>query len=69
MLVDAGWLNVGDILAKEGRADLAAEVRRFIEEMPPARTDKELVAAALLETTHRHKLERTLISDAPTTPA
>ncbi len=59
--VDGGWLNIRDALAKEGRADLATEVRRFIEEMPPARTDKELVAAALLETTRRRKLERTLM--------
>jgi hypothetical protein len=59
--VDAGWLNIGDVLEKEGRADLATEVRRFVEAMSAVRTDNELVGAALLETSQRRKPERTLV--------
>jgi hypothetical protein len=61
-LVKAGWRDVSDILVKEGRTGLAAEVRRFTDTMSPARTNGEWIAAALLETAHRRKVEHTFVS-------
>lgn len=45
-----GWLAVGDILDK-GHPELAAQVRRFVGGMRPARTEKEWLAVELLERT------------------
>jgi len=45
--VERGWRAVSDILLNDGQAELAAQVRRFVEEMPPPRTDKEVLAHAL----------------------
>ncbi len=36
-----GWLTVADQLAKNGQDDLAGHVRRFVDQMPPARTERE----------------------------
>jgi hypothetical protein len=38
---------VSDILVAGGRADIAAQVRRFVAQMPPPATDREAIAAAL----------------------
>jgi hypothetical protein len=43
--VQRAWLTVGDILIRERQPELAAHVRRFSEEMPPAQTEKEWLAA------------------------
>jgi hypothetical protein len=45
--VERGWWAVSDILVAEGRLELAAQVRRFSAEIPPARTDRESIAEAL----------------------
>ena len=45
--VERGWWAVSDILIAEGRPELAAQVRRFSAQMPPPRTDRELIAEAL----------------------
>ena len=45
--VEDGWRLVANLLAKDGHQDLAADVQRFVDRMPPARTDKELVAQKL----------------------
>lgn len=45
--VERGWWAVSDILVAGGRSELAAQVRRFSTQMPPPRTDRELVAEAL----------------------
>jgi hypothetical protein len=45
--VERGWRAVSDILLNEGQPELAARVRRFVDEMPPPRTDKEVLAHAL----------------------
>jgi hypothetical protein len=42
--VQRGWFAVGDILAAEGRKELANEVWRFAAEMPPPKTERELIA-------------------------
>ena len=45
--VESGWYSVADKLAKDGHADLANDVRRFVDRMPSARTDRELIANEL----------------------
>jgi hypothetical protein len=45
--VQRGWLAVGDILAGEGRVELAHRVWRFAAEMPPPMTERELIAEDL----------------------
>jgi hypothetical protein len=42
--IEGGWRSVANLLTKDGQLDLAADVRRFIDRMPPARTDRESVA-------------------------
>jgi hypothetical protein len=49
--VETAWRTVGDMLARQGQAELATQLRGFVDAMSPARTDKEWVAAALMETT------------------
>lgn len=45
--VERGWGMLGNILASEGRSELAAQVKGFVARMPPARTDREMIADAL----------------------
>jgi hypothetical protein len=45
--VKRGWSAVSDILVAEGRAELAAQVRRFVARMPPPTTDREAIAEGL----------------------
>jgi type IV secretion system T-DNA border endonuclease VirD2 len=42
--VVAGWLAVAKTLDRQGETKLAADVRKFVEEMPPVMTDKEQLA-------------------------
>ena len=49
--VESGWRSVASQLTKDGYPDLASDVRRFIDRMPPARTDREQIAAELLRRT------------------
>jgi hypothetical protein len=45
--VENGWHSVADKLAKDGHADLARDVQRFVDRMTPPRTDRELIAHEL----------------------
>jgi hypothetical protein len=45
--IERGWFAVGDILMAEGRKELAKEVWRFAAEMPPPKTERELIAGDL----------------------
>jgi hypothetical protein len=45
LIIASGWRTL------VGHRDLARDVRKFVEGMPPPRTEKELVAARLLERT------------------
>jgi len=60
--VERGWRAVSDILDSEGQSELASQVRRFTDQMKPPRTEKEQIAAALLERTReaqaRERLDR-----------
>lgn len=56
--VQRAWLAVGDILIRQRQPELASQVRRFLDELRPPRTEKEQIAAQLF------RLERDLqISD------
>lgn len=46
--VERGWLAVSEILLSQGQPDLAAQVRRFMREMPPPLTEKEQLAAQII---------------------
>jgi hypothetical protein len=48
-IVASGWRTLADNLAKIGHRDLARDVQLFVERMPPPRTEKELIAARLLD--------------------
>jgi hypothetical protein len=43
------WHVVGDILVRQQQPDLAHHVRQFADRMPPAMSEKETIAAELLE--------------------
>ena len=47
--VRRAWLAVSDILTQEKQPELAAQVRRYAEQMPPPLTEKERLAARILE--------------------
>jgi len=47
--VEGRWHSVGNYLAKDGHRDLADDVRKFVERMPAARTERERMAAELVE--------------------
>jgi hypothetical protein len=47
--VRRAWLDVSDILAREGQSDLSAEVRKLAEGMRPPMTDREWIATGLVE--------------------
>ena len=42
--VEQGWNAVAAALVREGRAELAEDVRRFVQRMPPPRTEREQFA-------------------------
>ena len=45
--VENGWRFVADVLSKDGHHNLANDVRRFVERMPPAKTEREQIAHKL----------------------
>lgn len=45
--IERGWRAARDILVFQGRLDLAAQVERFVRELPPPRTDKEYITAQI----------------------
>jgi hypothetical protein len=45
--VERGWRAVSDLLAGQGQWELASQVRRFVEGMPLAQTEKERLVADL----------------------
>jgi hypothetical protein len=47
--VERGWQAVINVLEKQREPALADEARRFLREMPPPRTEKELIAAGVLK--------------------
>lgn len=47
--VRRGWLAVSDELTSQGHPEIAAQVRRHVEQMPRPLTEKEHIATKLLE--------------------
>ena len=47
--VRRGWQAVSDELARQGHVEIAAQVRRYVAEMPEPLTEKEYIATKLLE--------------------
>jgi Relaxase/Mobilisation nuclease domain len=47
--VRRGWLAVSKELTRQGHPEIAAQVRRYVEQMPRPLTEKEYIATKLLE--------------------
>jgi hypothetical protein len=47
--VRRGWQAVGDELTRQGHPEIAAQVKRYVEQMPKPLTEKEYIATKLLE--------------------
>jgi hypothetical protein len=56
--VRLGWLVVSDMLDRQGQPELAASVRRFVDNMGTPVTEKERMSAQLIQhiqqNRHRH---------------
>ena len=50
-----GWQAVSDELARQGHAEIAAQVKQYVEKMPRPLTEKEYIATSLLEHAHEPK--------------
>lgn len=46
--VERGWAAVSEILVRQGEPALAAQLRRFLKDMPPPLTEKEQLAAQII---------------------
>jgi hypothetical protein len=42
--VELGWRGVSDIFIAQGQSELAAQIHRFVREMPPPRTERKLLS-------------------------
>jgi hypothetical protein len=60
--VEQGWHATREILLATGHVDLAAQVKRFADQMPPPRTEKEQIAAALRERTRESRVRHEFIA-------
>jgi MobA/VirD2-like, nuclease domain len=47
--VQRGWQAVSDELTRQGHPEIAAQVKRYVEQMPRPLTEKEYIATSLLE--------------------
>jgi hypothetical protein len=45
--VERGWYAVHDLLERDGHTETARDVRRFVAQMRPARTEREQIVEAL----------------------
>lgn len=52
-----GWQAAAQALARDGQQDLARKVADFVRQMPPVRTDKEHLAASLIEHHRRRRIQ------------
>jgi hypothetical protein len=56
--VERGWRAATDLLVAQGCPKLAAQVQRFVDRMPPATTDREKLAASLIQRTRDGKARK-----------
>jgi hypothetical protein len=59
--VRLGWLAVSDVLARQGQPELAASVRRFVDNMGTPVTEKEQLTAHLtqhIQQTRHRRMDR-----------
>jgi hypothetical protein len=54
--VERDWRTTINVLQTQGRSDVAAEVRSFVEQMPPPMTEKEHIANALLQASRKARI-------------
>jgi Relaxase/Mobilisation nuclease domain len=54
--IEQGWRAFAELMERQGQHNLAAHVRQFVERMAPPRTDRQLMAERLRETTRRERL-------------
>jgi hypothetical protein len=54
--VERGWHATSNTLIAQGHPELAVQVRRFMNQMSPPRTDKELIAAELIPCTRQPRV-------------
>ena len=50
-----GWIRAADILDRQGEVSLAGDVRYFAKHLPPVLTDRERMAAAILNHLDRRR--------------
>lgn len=55
MEVLRGWKAVRELLLVEGQHQLARDVARFVDQMPPAQTEKERLAQELMMLAHQRR--------------
>jgi Relaxase/Mobilisation nuclease domain len=55
-VVQRAWASTINILQSQGRSDLAADVRRFVDQMPLPVTDKEQLANGLLKAARKVRI-------------
>jgi Relaxase/Mobilisation nuclease domain len=48
--VENAWRSVASLLAKDGNHHLAGDVQRFVDRMPPPRTERERMRAKIVQT-------------------
>jgi hypothetical protein len=54
--VERGWLATSTTLIGGGHQELASQVKRFVEQMPPPRSEKEWIAHSLLSNAREERL-------------
>jgi hypothetical protein len=54
-LINSGWRGISEFFLQQGDSSFSAQVARFIDEMPDARTDRDRIAAGLLDEIPRSK--------------
>jgi hypothetical protein len=54
--IERWWQAAREILVSQGHRELAAQVGRFVTRMPPPHTEKELMAAVLIERARKARL-------------
>jgi hypothetical protein len=50
-----GWQAVSDELTRQGRPEIAAQIKRYVDQMPKPLTEKEYIATNLLERARESK--------------